>query len=593
MFWSRHVKGIDPLFCPTSKRAEGPCQRDRHNLFVGESLEPSPCYICQVICPPKRVLSLLHPTPFLIAILSLGAASLHAHAGSRIQFRIILDPALSSAPVSGRMLVFLSNRPQKQQQLSTSFGPSATWVAAVEVENLEPGGSLLFDPDLKSFPAPFSTAPKGPLQFQALLDTDHSYSYTGRNEGDLQSEVLMFDDIDPEDCDPVEIRLTDRRPPARFEPPANVKIIEFESPMLSKFWGRPILMKASVLLPPSYETDTKRSYATVYDIHGFGGNHIFSVRRALTQLETAMKEGKRPEMVRVYLDASFPTGHHVFADSVNNGPWGAALTREFIPHLEKQFRMVAKPQARFLTGHSSGGWSTLWLQVAYPDFFGGTWSTAPDSVDFRSFTGIDVTPGTTDNAYTDSNGNLKNLVRVNGREVSTLREFVRQEEVTGPVGGQMASFDWVFSPRGPDGRPMRAFNRATGEIDQTVAKAWEAYDIRLVLERNWKTLGPKLVGKLHIVCGSEDTFHLEEAAYMLCDLLTSKGREDACEIVAGRDHGNLYRSHTTYPDGLAVRIEKEMMAAFEKAVPPATPAAKPARITRSAPAPQRKATPAN
>ncbi len=54
---------------------------------------------------------------------------------------------------------------------------------------------------------------------------------------------------------------------------------------------------------------------------------------------------------------------------------------------------------------------------------------------------------------------------------------------------------------------------------------------------------------------------------MLCDFLKSKGREDVCEIVPGRDHGNLYNSYTTYPDGLEKRIDDEMRARFEAARP--------------------------
>ena len=266
----------------------------------------------------------------------------------------------------------------------------------------------------------------------------------------------------------------------------------------------------------------------------------------------------------IYLDASFSTGHHVFADSVNNGPWGKALTEELIPYLESKYRLIAKPYARFLTGHSSGGWSTLWLQVAYPDFFGGTWSTAPDSVTFKSFTGINTTSGSKDNAYRNADGSVKNLVRMNGKNVASLEEFVKQEEVAGPVGGQMASFDWVFSPRGADGRPMKIFNRVTGEQDPFVQKYWERYDIKLIVERNWATLGPKLLGKVHLVVGSMDTFHLEEAAKMFCAFLASKGREDACEVVPERDHMNLYQKYETYPDGLGLRIAKEMQAAFEK-----------------------------
>lgn len=41
----------------------------------------------------------------------------------------------------------------------------------------------------------------------------------------------------------------------------------------------------------------------------------------------------------------------------------------------------------------------------------------------------------------------------------------------------------MFSPRGDDGRPRPLFDRTTGVIDREITKAWEAYDIRLVLER--------------------------------------------------------------------------------------------------------------
>ena len=52
--------------------------------------------------------------------------------------------------------------------------------------------------------------------------------------------------------------------------------------------------------------------------------------------------------------------------------------------------MDGKASGRFLNGHSSGGWATLWLQVTYPKVFGGTWSTSPDSSDFHHFTGPDL-----------------------------------------------------------------------------------------------------------------------------------------------------------------------------------------------------------
>ena len=47
-----------------------------------------------------------------------------------------------------------------------------------------------------------------------------------------------------------------------------------------------------------------------------------------------------------------------------------------------------------------------------------------------------------------------------GEEAPVAGEPAMQEDVAGPVGGQLGSFDWVFSPRGPDGRPMKLFNGA-------------------------------------------------------------------------------------------------------------------------------------
>jgi enterochelin esterase-like enzyme len=485
---------------------------------------------------------------------ALAAACLAFAAPGPLRFQITLDPAVATKTASGRMIVFMTDRPAKVERLQAGFSPTGNWLAAMEIEALRPGQTIEFNPDLQAFPVPLSKAPKGKLQFMALLDPDHSYARNRQDEGDLYSEVVQVE-IDPANTEPVELKLTKRQGPGRkLEDTPNVKLVEFESPLLTAFWGRSILMRAGVVLPPGYDAPgSSKTYPTAYRVHGFGGTHAGAWGQG-PQIVKEIEEKKRAEIVHVFLDASFPTGHHVFADSVNNGPWGKALTEELIPHLEKRFRLIAKPYARFVTGHSSGGWSSYWLQVAYPDFFGGTWSTAPDSVDFRSFTGIDATTGSTDSAYRKADGKAKNLVRMNGKELATIEEFVRQEEVQGPVGGQMASFDWVFSPRGADGRPMKLFNRETGEQDPFVQKYWERYDIKLLMERNWDKLGPKLLGKLHLFCGSEDTFHLEEAFILSCEFLKSKGREDACLLVPGRDHSDLYRPHETfYPEGLGLQ----------------------------------------
>jgi hypothetical protein len=154
-------------------------------------------------------------------------------------------------------------------------------------------------------------------------------------------------------------------------------------------------------------------------------------------------------------------------------------------------------------------------------------------VDFRDFQRINLYAG--ENFYRDEKGERRPLARQGDRVMLWYDDFVRQETVMGP-GGQIHSFEAVFSPRGADGRPLPVFDRATGKADPEVAKAWEKYDIRLVIERNWETLGPKLKGKLHIYAGEVDTFYLEGAARLLGESLKKLGSDAEVQIVPGMPH---------------------------------------------------------
>jgi S-formylglutathione hydrolase FrmB len=311
-------------------------------------------------------------------------------------------------------------------------------------------------------------------------------------------------------------------------------------------------MRAGVVLPPSFAKEPERKYPVVYEVMGFSGNHFGAFGAAARKAWDVAGT----EVVWVVLDANCRLGHHVFADSANNGPVGAALVEEFIPQLEKQYRGSG---VRFTTGHSSGGWSSLWLQVTYPDVFAGCWSTAPDPVDFRDFQKVDIYAKDS-NIFTDAEGQRRPLARMGGKPVLYYQPFSDMEEFMGR-GGQLGSFEAVFSPRGADGKPRRLWDRKTGAIDPAVAKAWEVYDIRLVLERNWKTLGPKLAGKIHVYMGEEDTFYLDGATRLLKVSLASLKSDAVVELFPGRDHGNLLTP------ALRKRIGEEMAAAVRAAAP--------------------------
>ena len=464
------------------------------------------------------------------------------------------------APVSGRLLIIAqplaAAKAAAENGVVTSvdadpFAENKGHVSAREVGTTPAGATIDIDLDGLAAPQPFSQLPPGEYAVQAVLDQNHSYNYSGRGEGDLVSPVatltlplaagtkLVLDTVEPA-YDPF-------HPPADAPKGAAERVaaaephltrIAFVSPSLSAFWGRPITMGGWVLTPPGYESGKER-YPTAYYTHGFGGTAPYLVGQAARMYE-AMAKGAAPPMIWVYLDESTATGTHEFADSVNNGPWGKALTEELIPDLEKRWRMDAKANGRFLNGHSSGGWATLWLQTRYPKVFGGTWSTSPDPSDFHEFTGVDLyAPGA--NLYYGRDGSVLPIARDHAKILATMRDLTAMEEVLGEYGGQMRSFDWVFSPRGPDGRPLPMFDRATGAVDPAVVAYWsQHYDIAARLKANWPALKPDLDGKVHLIVGTADTFYLDGAAHRLEAVMKGLGAKTDFRYLPDKTHFDLY-----------------------------------------------------
>lgn len=144
-----------------------------------------------------------------------------------------------------------------------------------------------------------------------------------------------------------------------------MKFVEIRSKLLSDFHRRDVTLRAAVVLPPDFAARPEERFPAYYSIPGFGGTHTQAttwLRRAAGQV---WQRGAAPlRMLRVFLNTDLPLGHSVFANSANNGPAGDALVRELIPEIERRFRAIAEPGARFVGGHSSGGWASLWLQVA-------------------------------------------------------------------------------------------------------------------------------------------------------------------------------------------------------------------------------------
>ncbi len=497
----------------------------------------------------------------LIGLLLLAAAVLPARlvaAPPQVQLRFTADA--HDQRYTGRVFLVLrkGTRGQPVQHSNAFFGRDPFF--GQDVRDWRPNEWLSIDASkCLGYPTGLTNLPAGKYRIQALLTLNHDTWDVINAPGNAVSKAVTFEHNSEE---PPIVKLTiDRRlplPPLVDTP--TKKYTRIRSRLLSKFHGRDIKMHAAVSLPPEYEEEPDRSFPAVYVISGFGGT-IFDCDMMI-QMYRGFVESALFECAVVYIDADCATGHHVFADSANNGPCGTALVKELIPHLEKRFRLIAEPHARFVTGISSGGWSSLWLQVAYPEFFGGVWSLSPDPVDFTAFMRWNIYDPQ-ENVLRQPDGEPWEIMRwgLFGRPI-TLDDFIKREVVRGR-GGQFYSFDAVFSPRDEDGRPRFLWDRKTGSIDPEVAKAWKKYDIRRIVEENWATLGPKLAGKLYLYCGDRDEFYLERAFFKLRDALERLGSDAFVEVVAGGGHmlSPMY----------GIQAAEQMRARFERTSDDETP----------------------
>lgn len=448
-----------------------------------------------------------------------------------LEFVLTYDERVCAGPFSGRVWVMTSQRPEPR------LGPN--WFnpepfLSLEVTNWKRGEPLRIDArsQVRAFPRPLAEWPTLRGRVQAVMELNTTDGRRGPQAAGNGYSPAKKVEPDPRAGGPIELKISKVAAAQRLIEDERIILVEFESRLLSAFCGHKVLMRAAVCLPEDAAKSPEARYPTVYDIPGFGGD-----LRTILSYRIRPPTVDRP-MVFVVLEPNAPLGHHAFVDSANNGPWGRALVEELIPHLEKNFPLVAEMHGRFLTGGSSGGWASLWLQIRNPEFFNGTWSYAPDPVSFHDFTGIDLYKPQA-NVYVDENGRPRPLAREEGRVAFTFEKFARMEAALGP-GGQLASFEAAFGARLADGTPQPLYARENGALIASNLDHWSKFDICKVLEKDWANLGPRLSGKLHVYCGDADTFYLDGAVRRLADTLRALGSDAEVKLLPGRDHFSLY-----------------------------------------------------
>src|SRR3569623_2164913 len=259
----------------------------------------------------------LHEGVRMRTTISILALLLIAAAAPPVEIPVQLEVA-SPTPLSGRLIVFAE--PAKAGEKlpdavdANPFAGTPTAVAARDVASLSNGQVATVDADSDAVPGEWSKLPPGRYHLQAVRDVDHSYNYGGRGAGDIVSKVgdislpgpvspVALTSIVPA-SDPFAVHSPQQKADAAYLP--KIRDIDFISPKLSAFWGRPVHIRGSVALPPDYSANATKTWPVVYQTHGYGGAAVSEKWSAAGYLKL-MSEGRIPPMIWVTLDESSPT----------------------------------------------------------------------------------------------------------------------------------------------------------------------------------------------------------------------------------------------------------------------------------------------
>lgn len=479
-----------------------------------------------------------------IAILIIGSSifadkSFEQTKSSELRFEISFPPSVHPEQITGRVFVMISRNDRREPRLQAGSWSRSVPFFGMDVEDLKPGEIAVIDENVLGYPLKSLTEiPAGDYFIQGLVNVytqfhrsdghviwAHMDQWEGqqfnRSPGNLHSAVQSVH-LDSSAGYTIKLSLDKVIPPIKVpEDTKWVKRIKIQSKLLTEFWGHPIYLGAVVLLPKEYETHPD----VYYPVHYRQGH--FSIRapygfREKSNFYKVWTAEDFPRMIVVTFQHPCPYFDDSYAvNSANCGPYGDAIMTELITYVEEHFRIIRKPYARVLSGGSTGGWESLALQVFHPDFFGGTWTFFPDPIDFRYYLLINIYKNK--NAFYKESEWMKAerpMMRdVHGQVMVTMRQMSQLEAVLsskGRSGQQLDIWQAAYGPVGEDGYPKPLWDKLTGEIDHEVAHCYkERYDLRNYIEKNWPLLGPKLVGKLHLLCGDMDNFYLNEAVYEL------------------------------------------------------------------------------
>ncbi len=170
----------------------------------------------------------------------------------------------------------------------------------------------------------------------------------------------------------------------------NLHQVWYDSPTLG------LNRRMFVYTPYGYETSGK-SYPVLYLLHGAGGDEDAwsTMGRTRQILDNLIEKGLAVPMICVMPNgnpnqmaaktAMLPEGEFNFRDPANANLYVKSIVKDIVPYIEKNYRVIADPDHRAISGLSMGGGHTIAAANEYPGTFQyicplsmGLWGEQPD-----------------------------------------------------------------------------------------------------------------------------------------------------------------------------------------------------------------------
>jgi putative tributyrin esterase len=121
------------------------------------------------------------------------------------------------------------------------------------------------------------------------------------------------------------------------------------------------------MLPPGYDANPGKRFPVLYFLHGLGSDQSFLASSgASSVIEEAWEQKRLGEFVIIT-----PQGENSFYINSRDGHvlYEDFFVREFVPQMEKRFRLAGTRAGRAIEGVSMGGYGALRFAFKYPQMF--------------------------------------------------------------------------------------------------------------------------------------------------------------------------------------------------------------------------------